>query len=400
MKRALVLLVVTSACAVPPPAKPLLPLQFTADLIARVEGTSDNITGKYYYDAAKKLNYYSEHIDSPILPTPIVAGIYYTPTQSFYASEGLCKSTGGHFTPTFDVLYASTTVYNGTTTVHGIKCDLWVYRSAAINYTFCTHLETIVLYEVAYSINGLNSDSALIFANFTPRVSDPSVFTPPAACFQPPPVCNGTDTQHADMDVYIFQPPHQVGNIADQDVGDLRGDTSFVCFDYFANNTAHDGYAWITQYTVRMATTWGMYRECNGYPPLCIGDTVVNVGREAALGNGYLKGQCENNTQFGSWFSLPSVGQCQAGDTISIANNCTWQLLKTVKTIDGQCLVNKPGFAQACRALGSGGSITKPEAIFQQAFASDDPSNGGCPPISTEPIEQLAMKREAAPSAC
>lgn len=50
---------------------------------------------------------------------------------------------------------------------------------------------------------------------------------------------------------------------------------------------------------------------CNGYPPLCFGLNDQYVGREASFGaKPDIGGQCTDNTDTGSWFSLPIAGQC------------------------------------------------------------------------------------------
>lgn len=50
---------------------------------------------------------------------------------------------------------------------------------------------------------------------------------------------------------------------------------------------------------------------CNGYPPLCFGLNDQYVGREASFGaKPEIGGQCTDNSDTGSWFSLPIAGQC------------------------------------------------------------------------------------------
>ena len=149
-----------------------------------------------------------------------------------------------------------------------------------------------------------------------------------------------------------------------------------------SNNSKLDHYAWITHYRLNLASKWGMYRECNGYPSACLGHEQAYVGRQSAIGQGKWRGQCEENTDFGSWYSLPSMAFCHSGETIDINRNCSWQIIETVKTIDGACLAEKPGFTAACLSIPKNG-IAAAKQIFAQAFASHDKSDGGCPPLPT-----------------
>ena len=163
----------------------------------------------------------------------------------------------------------------------------------------------------------------------------------------------------------------------------MIGDTVFVCFDVISNHTISDHYAWVTHYQLEVASKWGMYRECNGYPPYCIGAVEANVGRESASAMGYLRGQCDPNEEYGSWYSLPAAGLCNASSPINLEANCSWHLLQAVKTIDANCLLVQQDMLKACLQFQQTGDPAPAAAVFRAAFASDDPTQGGCPPIPT-----------------
>ena len=80
----------------------------------------------------------------------------------------------------------------------------------------------------------------------------------------------------------------------------------------------------------------------------------------------------------GEWWSLPHGGKCQPGAAPG-DGSCTW-LPARVKTIESTCLFKEQGFAAACRAAGRA-PFTAATKLFENAFSSDDPAEGGCPPI-------------------
>lgn len=108
---------------------------------------------------------------------------------------------------------------------------------------------------------------------------------------------------------------------------------------------------------------------------------MVPVGREASFGVNALSGQCTNNSNVGSWYSLPADGECQSPDEpLSLEGKCTWRIKQRVKTIDGKCLLHQQGMLASCFHEARL-PMAKTRAIFNAAFASDDTAKGGCPAI-------------------
>ena len=183
--------------------------------------------------------------------------------------------------------------------------------------------------------------------------------------------------------MYIFHPANNF-NISGQDLGDALGDTLFTCVDVMSNRstgTDHN-YSWITSWNVEHATQVGQYQNCNGYDPAsCLGNNNHWVGHEAAMAMGYpTAGQCQDNPLVGEWWSLPVAGRCAASVAPDgSATGCSWQATRT-KTIDGECLFKQHGYEAKCREDGRS-PFKKAAAAFLAAFASDDVSKGGCPPI-------------------
>ncbi len=102
---------------------------------------------------------------------------------------------------------------------------------------------------------------------------------------------------------------------------------------------------------------------------VCIGENDIAVGREASFGvkdDWYVRsqsqpssstahtyslttpysssGQCSDNSDVGTWFSLPAFGKCATADQpFDMNKNCTWRINQRVKTIDSKCLLEVQG---------------------------------------------------------
>eukprot|EP00049_Salpingoeca_infusionum_P003384 m.66084 g.66084 ORF g.66084 m.66084 type:complete len:280 (+) comp12097_c0_seq1:691-1530(+) len=277
----------------------------------------------------------------------------------------------------FGWLDSSLTVYNGTRTVNGVKCDEWSLTVPAATVGLCTAKSTIVQYSVIDRVQHLQT--SYDFFNFNPVKPDPSKMIRPAYCNDPPRICPGPETV-ADLDMYIFHPKNTTGTIWDQDTADVLGDTIFVCADAMSNHTTTDHYEYISHYRVRVIEKWGEYAQCNGYPGVCLGPDLPHVGREASMGAKHLGGQCQNNTDLGNWYSLRKMGMCPLGQPMSVASNCTWQIIERVKTIDAHCVLHERGMLADCLAEVHV-PLTNAKRTFELAFASDDEAQGGCPSV-------------------
>ena len=223
------------------------------------------------------------------------------------------------------------------------------------------------------------------FHSFTPHKTWPGWATLTKANFTSPPRCpneGGEDPPAVTKDLYIFHPQNNF-NITGQDMGDVTGDVFFTCIDILTgqNTSVDHDYEWITYWQIDLVPRWGQYQNCNGYPPQCFGAENYYVGHEAAQGLGLpMGGQCEVNNATGEWYSLPAGGKCAAGASPGAAGRCTWAPTR-VKTIDSACLFQQRGFAAACKADGRAPFASAAEK-FRLAFASEDPSKGGCPALS------------------
>ncbi|EDQ88937.1 uncharacterized protein MONBRDRAFT_25666 [Monosiga brevicollis MX1] len=362
------------------PSKPVIPSAFISSFEFYSSGVYGG-TGQYYYDADAQKNHYNLTVANPFFPAQAVPyGYFYSEAGAWMYIEGICKSLGTKFAPVFSFVQSPATTYQGSKTVNGRDCDVWGLTTAQANLSVCTQNSVLVEFISESQVSTTHYMTRMLFGDdFNPSKPTPAELAVPEACFEPPVVCNATNLTAETMDVYAFQPKNQTGNIVDQDVADLRGDTVFVCFDLLSNNTANDHYAVVTNYKINVIPKWGLYRECNGYPPYCIGDAMVEVGRESSISKGPLRGQCEPNLDYGSWLSMPSMGYCQDGP-LDLAKNCSWQVASVGKTISGACLIENPAFLQACSQIVNG-SIDAAVDLFKAAFDSEDPSKNGCPAL-------------------
>jgi len=136
-------------------------------------------------------------------------------------------------------------------------------------------------------------------------------------------------------------------------------------------------------------TAWGQYAFCNGYPVSnCIGRELFFVGREATGGIGAFNddyksdnaGQCSDNKSIGTWFSLPSKGECNENQDVG-PESCSWKLLERVKTVNASCLF-KHDFVSSC--TGETHPWPKSSKKFEQVFMTDKFEEGGCPPVNPD----------------
>ena len=142
-----------------------------------------------------------------------------------------------------------------------------------------------------------------------------------------------------------------------------------------------------------MLASYGQYRLCNGYPGLCFGLEDFEMGRQLPYGskNVPFSGQCTPNAESGNWFSHTKLGKCADG-VKPAAGVCSWRVVRRVKTIDLKCLAEDAGMKAACLADYKAHPLVPPLPftkwiyneslpVFEKAFASEDPSQGGCPAV-------------------
>ncbi|EGD79407.1 hypothetical protein PTSG_09819 [Salpingoeca rosetta] len=366
--------------AVADPKKPQVPPRFQSSIMAIANDFPEG-EGLFFYDLENKNAMYNTSRLEPITSYTLNTSFYYLPDVMYYVANDVCKPIrDGTFYDMFDWVRSSKTKYQGKLQIDGRTCDQWLFVAPTATLTMCTDGNTPVLQSV-YSDSTKTSQSFVFHKDFAPHPDpfDKSIFDPPHECNETPEVCPGPEEVET-LDAYIFHPKNTTGDIVNQDVADLLGDVVFICTDALSNHTSQDQYEYVSHYKIDVVNKWGQYEQCNGYPGACIGDQLPPVGREASFGIKTRGGQCTNNTDVGSWFSLPESGLCPPGEKLSLANNCTWRINTRVKTIDGKCLLKDQGMLQSC-VKEAHVPFPRTTEILVKAFKHDDKKKGGCPNV-------------------
>jgi hypothetical protein len=265
-------------------------------------------------------------------------------------------------------------------------CDLWRYVSAnQVNLSLCAQGNTPVLLTIIQH-DVTQSFSVYFEKDFFPGTPAASLFVPQPECFVADPLCDGGEV--VELDAFIFHPAHMF-DLYNENVADMLGDTVFICEDSMSNHSTIDQFQWVSRYTLQLWSGYGQYAECNRPKPnesgICIGSERFAVGREAAFGVKEKCGQCTNNSDVGSWYSLMTGGMCntttqQMGPNATLGQ-CTWRILEKKKTIDGKCLLTTNNMLGVCLKERNY-PFAQSSAILLQSFESSDPSKGGCPAIA------------------
>ncbi|KAK3268429.1 hypothetical protein CYMTET_23067, partial [Cymbomonas tetramitiformis] len=320
----------------------------------------------------------------------------YNATVEYMYFGGVCRQyPGGKFTDMWAFMELAT--YNGTTLVDLKKCDVWTYASSdkTMNLTLYTkgdtpvRLSSEVLESFLPGAAKMRIAQTTDFVKFSPVAPTADQLAVPEVCTAPPPKCTDEGVQVVDM--YIAHPP-EFYNISNQDTADALGDTVFTCHDVAGGGTSYDHYGVVSHYQVEVNTTWGVYSLCNGYNPgVCFGPEPYFVGREASYGSAPdgQTGQCSPNSALGTWYSMPSAGQCKSGHTVA-DRTCTWRIIKRVKTIGLKCVFTDQGMLKACPSRWGPSNYSKAMDIFLTAFETSNPAEGGCPDIN--PPSKLSFR--------
>lgn len=277
--------------------------------------------------------------------------------------------------------------FNGTHTINGVQCNAWRLTIPKVtDVCLCvTNRNTPLQLNVTAKASGLpgmnvtgSSFTMFQYFGFTPGPVSSSVFALPAECVEPSPICKGGGIQTLQM--VVAQPSYNISKyeIINQDTADWLGDTFFTCYDVVSNHTDSDQYSVISLFEVDVDTSWGAYSLCNGYPGLCWGTDNFHVGREAPAGIKKYGGQCSDNTDTGSWYSLPGPGRCNTTDQV-LGRDCTWKVKSRVRTVEIKCVFIENGMLETCKEEKSL-PFTKSEAIFFRSLTAAV-GQGGCPDV-------------------
>merc|ERR1740121_1640300 len=215
------------------------------------------------------------------------------------------------------------------------------------------------------------------------------VFKPTYGCAKnyPTPPCE--DKQVAPLDLYRIWGLPEPLDLQNRNTGDVLGDLSFVCTQGYSEAYRSK---LITHWRVNVSHDFGQYSLCNYDAKvgrnMCIGppEQLRRVGRRGGQlqGQGALLGQCTDNDDVGSQYSFPGEAMCAPGANPGVSGGCAWGGAAAVRTVDASCIMEDRGLLDACKHEVGHAPFLAAARIWEAAFASDDPSQGGCPeaPVS------------------
>jgi len=296
-------------------------------------------------------------------------------------SDSICKVFPTPFYDTFGILALAT--HQGRGSVAGEPCELWAgaisVPSYSVNVSACIGADgvprqfnqtTNMAYKAA-------ANQFMTFSNISVGEQPEEAFRPSEACRErwPTPSCPEKDAA-ASLMLYRVRSLKEPNSLENRNLGDALGDMAFFC-----DIAGPDETQVVTSWSVQANTSWGQYAYClySGGRNTCYSGTGKQVGRESAmgLGEGHLQGQCSDNADVGSWFSMPAEGKCPEGAPLG-RDGCTWTA-KPLRTVSAKCIVEDRGLKAMCAQERGHAPMLQSTAIFRKALESADPSRGGCP---------------------
>ncbi|CAE8619594.1 unnamed protein product [Polarella glacialis] len=316
------------------------------------------------------------------------------------AADAVCKPTPQpHY---FDFMSGlDNGTHRGSSVVEGTACEVWTALLPDGTRTEACIAEDGVPRELNSTANLLIGHITAAFKGKTSmRLKNVRVgalgdetFAQTTACasnYPTPPCSDPGSSQVTTLNLYRIRSAKEPDEIQNRNSGDALGDMAFLC-----GETAGQMYngSVITHWRLTANTSWGQYAYCvyvDG-ENTCLGGTDRLVGRESGfgLGSGPLQGQCSENADCGSWFSLPAAGQCRPGETVG-TSGCTWGGAVALRSIAASCLFEQRLLAASCEREFGKAPFARSAAILEAALASSDPDKGGCPDAFTT-LEQTGQ---------
>ncbi|CAE8712987.1 unnamed protein product [Polarella glacialis] len=317
------------------------------------------------------------------------------------ASDAVCKPTPqAHYFDLMSGLDHGT--HMGSRVVEGTACEVWAASLPDGTRTEACIAEDGVPRELNSTANmmighttaAFKGITSLRFNNVRFGALSEDTFAQTTACaskYPTPPCSVPRSTQMTTLNLYRIRSASEPDEIQNRNVGDALGDMAFLCAEEAGK--VYNGSV-ITHWRLTANTSWGQYAYCvyiDG-ENTCQGGTAQLVGRESGfgMGNGPLQGQCSENAERGSWFSLPAAGQCGPGEAVG-SRGCTWGGAVALRSIAASCLFEERLLAASCAREQGHAPFTKSAAILEAALASSDPAKGGCPEAPTTPSRQSIM---------
>ena len=290
-------------------------------------------------------------------------------TLLLFTEGGPCRQQDTHIVGTLDLDWLPDAVYQGQdANGDGVTVDMWSYAPpngycniTVIPMSKCTvSLSTDPSSNQPLQLNVTGIESGVrttAYMEFTGWMQGAGVvpanaFSPPGSCAnsEPPMLCDKGPVE--DLTVYKNIPKGE--GLENENGADATGEAVWLCAHGHSPNEAQ-----VTQFTMSVNTTWGLYAQCNlrhcatGYPKYVDTYGFTPVGRQCPGCNQRsddpsFSGQCDDIVpEIGRWFSWESAGECTGGVPVG-TNGCSWTTAVPVKTITVECANKNDRLLNAC----------------------------------------------------
>mmetsp|Transcript_21397 Transcript_21397/g.27193 ORF Transcript_21397/g.27193 Transcript_21397/m.27193 type:complete len:482 (-) Transcript_21397:61-1506(-) len=271
--------------------------------------------------------------------------VEYLNTQNMkLINNGICRYYPQHYNNIFS--WVPKGEYMGKKEAYGQSLDWFSYETKTSNgniadFQLLADGNTPVVLNVTVTSSKDIMKESIHFTDFQEATIDPSVFQTPDSCVGEGIICDGGSIET--MDMILFSPTNDT-SLMNKNTGDLNGAAGSICEATQENSLRSADF--ISLYSVEVNTAWGQYGICyNGY---CNGANTYSVGRAASFRVKDQEGQCSDNSDTGSWFSLVAGAQCTEDQQIE-DGTCSWKVVSHQTTITGECLKSH-GFVSSCES--------------------------------------------------
>jgi hypothetical protein len=189
--------------------------------------------------------------------------------------------------------------------------------------------------------------------------------------------------------------------LTNRNAADANGAISILCLERF--NPGGLNTSLLSAWDVSANASFGKYAHCNfdseQRKNYCAGGDFHQVGREYALcgispGTGEkCPGQCTQNEDYGSWYSLPLGGKCSSRSVATMLEGCTWSA-RPLRVVHASCVIKSLQNQGMCKAWWqptSPADFNQAAAVLEAALSSSDPHHGGCPDAGVATKEDVTI---------
>jgi len=341
------------------------------------EGIRSDGQGVAWYDLTNNIQRFTMETHSLLISN----GQIYTDVQAgnlslgWKAVNGRCFDAATPYSNLQTTLnrakFVNSTVENGQTFEYWSKkipfFGEFVYKVLILNAT--SRQAVPVQTSGFFTVKKVDYHITTGYDNVKPQTSIPDkIFARPQFCVIPH-ICALAPVMP--MDVWRLHHPGDY-NLTNHNAADILGEAVFLCQVVLGNRVSSSNY--LSLFSIVANHTWGVYTPCNKE---CVGGSLVLVGREASEGLKARGGQCADNENTGSWYSLTSQAECS--QNAPNWNDCAWLFGSRTKTVSLDCLKTN-GILEACQK-DVDLPYTNAAKIMLNAMKFNQTSQGGCPAV-------------------